>query len=58
MKTTKIALDAAEFGLLFRILTEKRNELIAKDKPTELVDTIIVKTCDAKRKVRSSYEPR
>ena len=58
MRKTKLALDAPEVGFLFRVLTEKRNELITKEKPTELVDSLIIKTCDAKRKGRDNYEAR
>ena len=58
MRKAKLALDAPEVGFLFRVLTEKRNELITKDKPTEIVDSLIVKTCDAKRKGLDNYEAR
>lgn len=58
MRKVKLALDASECGYLFRVLTEKRNELITKEKPTELVDSLIIKTCDAKRKGLDTYEAR
>ena len=58
MRNTKLALDAAEYGYLFSVLTEKRNELISKEKPTELVDSLIIKTYDAKRRGRDRHEAR
>lgn len=62
MKTEKriIALDQYEHGVVINALNDMRNELIEEDRPTDMVDEILLKTIDAPtKKVKCScYEAR
>lgn len=62
MKTEKriIALNQYEHGVVINALNDMRNELISEDRPTDMVDEILLKTIDAPtKKVKCSrYESR
>lgn len=62
MKTEKriIALDQYEHGVVINALNDMRNDLIEEDRPTDMVDEILLKTIDAPtKKVKySRYEAR
>ena len=62
MKTEKriIALNPYEHGVVINALNDMRNELISEDRPTDMVDEILLKTIDAPtKKVKCSrYEAR
>ena len=54
-----VKLDDSDFGVVVTSLSDKRNELIRDNKPTTLVDEVIIKLARAKRKKeRRSYEER
>ena len=62
MKTEKriIALDQYEHGVVINALNDMRNDLIEEDRPTDMVDEILLKTIDAPtKKVKCNrYEAR
>lgn len=48
-----ITLDQMEHGVVINALNEMRNELIGENRPTDLVDEVLLKAIDAPtRKVR------
>ena len=48
-----LTLDKYEHGVLINALNEMRNDLIGEDRPTDIVDEILLKTIDAPvKKVR------
>ena len=55
-----IALNPYEHGVVINALNDMRNELIEEDRPTDMVDEILLKTIDAPmKKVKCSrYEAR
>ena len=59
-----LILDKYDHKLLINTLYEKRNELIKENKPTDLIDEMLLKTVDApekrifKRKERIKDEAR
>ena len=55
-----IALNQYEHGVVINALNDMRNELISEDRPTDMVDEILLKTIDATtKKVKCSrYESR
>ena len=63
MKTDKrvITVDSFEHDLLINGFNEFRNKLLSEDKPTEDVDSLLIKLLDApllKEKRRSEREAR
>ena len=55
-----LTLDKYEHGVVINALNEMRNDLIGEDRPTDIVDEILLKTIDAPvKKVRfGSHEDR
>ena len=54
-----LALDSYEHGVVINALNDMRNDLIGEDRPTDIVDEILLKTIDAPtKKVRSRDEAR
>ena len=53
-----LRLDKYDYGLIFHLLNEKRNELIKDHLDTETVDNVLLKVIEAgeKKKGRSEYE--
>lgn len=48
-----LTLDKYEYGVVINALNEMRNDLIGEDRPTDIVDEILLKTIDAPvKKVR------
>lgn len=48
-----LTLDKYEHGVVINALNEMRNDLIGDDRPTDIVDEILLKTIDAPvKKVR------
>lgn len=48
-----LTLDKYEHGVVINALNEMRNDLIGEDRPTDIVDEILLKTIDAPvKKVR------
>ncbi len=48
-----------EHGVVINALNDMRNDLIGEDRPTDIVDEILLKTIDAPtKKVRSRDEAR
>ena len=48
-----LPLDKYEHGVVINALNEMRNDLIGEDRPTDIVDEILLKTIDAPvKKVR------
>lgn len=48
-----LTLDKYEHGIVINALNEMRNDLIGEDRPTDIVDEILLKTIDAPvKKVR------
>ena len=45
-----VKLDDCDFGVVVTSLSDKRNELIRSNKPTTLIDEVIIKLSQAKRK--------
>ena len=45
-----IALNPYEHGVVINALNDMRNELIEEDRPTDMVDEILLKTIDAPMK--------
>ena len=49
-----LELNRYEHGVVINALNELRNDLIGEDRPTDLVDEVLLKTIDAPtKKVRS-----
>lgn len=54
-----LTLDRYEHGVVINALNEMRNDLIGEDRPTDIVDEVLLKTIDAPtKKVRSRDEAR
>lgn len=54
-----LELDRYEHGVVINALNEMRNDLIGEDRPTDIVDEILLKTIDAPtKKVKSWDEAR
>ena len=54
-----LELDRYEHGVVINALNDMRNDLIGEDRPTDIVDEILLKTIDAPtKKVRSRDEAR
>ena len=54
-----LTLDRYEHGVVVSALNEMRNDLIEEDRPTDIVDEVLLKTIDAPtKKVRSRDEAR
>ena len=54
-----LALDRYEHGVVINALNEMRNDLLEEQRPTDIVDEVLLKTIDAPvRKVRSRNEAR
>lgn len=54
-----LMLDRYEQGVVINALNEMRNDLIGEDRPTDIVDEVLLKTIDAPiKKVRSRDEAR
>ena len=54
-----LELDLYEHGVVINALNEMRNDLIGEDRPTDIVDEILLKTIDAPtKKVKSRDEAR
>lgn len=53
-----LRLDKYDYGLIFHLLNEKRNELIKDHLDTETVDNVLLKVIEAgeKKKGRLEYE--
>lgn len=53
-----LRLDKYDYGLIFHLLNEKRNELIKDHLDTETVDEVLLKVIEAgeKKKGRLEYE--
>ena len=51
-----VALDQYEHGVVINALNDMRNDLIEDDRPTDIVDEILLKTIDAPiKKVRCKH---
>lgn len=60
-KTEKrvLTLDHYEHGVVINALNEMRNDLLEKERPTDIVDEVLLKTIDAPvKKYRSRDEAR
>ena len=60
-KTEKrvLTLDRYEHGVVVNALNEKRNDLLEEERPTDIVDEVLLKVIDAPaRKVRKRDEAR
>ena len=54
-----LALDKMEHGVVINALNEMRNDLLDEERPTDIVDEVLLKTIDApKKKVRCRDEAR
>ncbi|MGM9600699.1 MAG: hypothetical protein ACI3W5_03800 [Faecousia sp.] len=54
-----LMLDKYEHGVVINALNEMRNDLIGEERPTDIVDEVLLKTIDAPvKKVRSRDEAR
>lgn len=54
-----LALDKVEHGVVINALNEMRNDLLDEERPTDIVDEVLLKTIDApKKKVRCRDEAR
>ena len=54
-----LELDRYEHGVVINALNEMRNDLIGEDRPTDIVDEILLKTIDAPtKKVKRRDEAR
>jgi len=52
-----LMLDKYEHGVVINALNEMRNDLIGEERPTDIVDEVLLKTIDAPiKKVRSRDE--
>lgn len=47
-----LKLDRYDFGIIFNSLNEKRNELIANEQDTEIVDNALLKVIEAKERYK------
>ena len=45
-----IKLDPYEYGYLFHVLNEKRNQMIQNQEGTEFIDELLLRVIDAKEK--------
>lgn len=45
-----LKLDKYEYGVIFNILNDKRNELLAKELETDIIDNTLLKVIEAKEK--------
>lgn len=54
-----LSLNQYEHGVVINALNEMRNDLIEEDRPTDIVDEVLLKTIDAPtKKVRCRDEAR
>lgn len=54
-----LELDRYEHGVVINALNDMRNDLIGEDRPTDIVDELLLKTIDAPtKKVKSRDEAR
>ena len=54
-----LALDQYEHGVVINTLNKIRNDLLEEQRPTDIVDEVLLKTIDAPvKKVRSRNEAR
>ncbi len=54
-----VLLDRYEHGVVINALNEMRNDLLEEQRPTDIVDEVLLKTIDAPvKKVRSRDEAR
>lgn len=54
-----LALDKYEHGVVINALNEMRNDLLEEQRPTDIVDEVLLKTIDAPvKKVRVRDEAR
>lgn len=54
-----LELDRYEHGVVINALNEMRNDLMEEDRPTDIVDEVLLKTIDAPtKKVRGRDEAR
>lgn len=49
-ETVVIKLDPYEYGYLFHVLNEKRNQMIQDKEGTEFIDELLLRVIDAKEK--------
>lgn len=49
-ETVVIKLDPYEYGYLFHVLNEKRNQMIQNQEGTEFIDELLLRVIDAKEK--------
>lgn len=47
-----LTLDSYQYGVVIHALNELRNDLIHEQRPTDIVDEVLVKTIDAPSKSR------
>ena len=52
-----LELDRYEHGVVINALNEMRNDLIGEDRPTDIVDELLLKTSDAPSRKRSGSNP-
>ena len=58
-ETRILALDQYEHGVVINALNMIRNDLLEEQRPTDIVDEVLLKTIDAPvKKVRSRNEAR
>ena len=58
-KKRVLELDRYEHGVVINALNDMRNDLIGEDRPTDIVDELLLKTIDAPtKKVKSRDEAR
>lgn len=55
-----LRLDKYEYGVIFNLLNDKRNELLALEVETDIIDSTLLKVIEAKEKYkgRDRYEGR
>lgn len=54
-----LTLDKYEHGVVINALNEMRNDLIGEERPTDIVDEVLLKTIEAPvKKIRSRNEAR
>lgn len=51
-----LTLNRYEHGVVVNALNEMRNDLICEDRPTDMVDEVLLKTIDAPLKKRRSRD--
>ena len=49
-----LKLNKYEYGVIFNVLNEKRNQLIAEAKDTEMIDNVLLKVIDVTEKYKGS----